>query len=103
MYIFICMELGRVYVGSIGTFLAFVYKRARKANLCKYKAGRCSMDRVKEHLGRILWAIKKSTQPNVKYRRWGGSCYVHPDGEYSCPSMGADTCRSVYDPRLLPS
>ena len=67
--LFFWMQLGRVYVGSVGVFLAFAYKRARTRKLCKCKADQCSMDRAKEHLSRISSARNKSTHPNLKYRQ----------------------------------
>ena len=70
VYILFCMELGAIYIGCAGAIQYFHRHRKRKWN--SYDSGhqgRRVFDRAKEHLGKILWALKKFSRG--KYKRWG--------------------------------
>ena len=69
VYILFCMELGAIYIGCVGAIQ--YYHRHRKRNWNTYDVGhhsRHAFDRAKEHLSKMLWALKILSRG--KYKRW---------------------------------
>ena len=68
VYILFCMKLGAIYVGCIGALQ--YYHRHRKHKWNTYEVGhhsRQAFDRAKEHLGKMLWALKKLSRCKYKH------------------------------------